>query len=181
MKYQDKINIYKNQVIESINRTKEQYIYDFAKKIVDTKNTNGNIFVFGNGANENIATHFSLDLINRYKLNVKTYNEPSYITALSNDYGFEKWIENTINNYASENDLIILLSSSGESKNIINAALSAQKKNCFIITLSGFSKNNKLYGCGNLNHCTESNSYNVIELNHHYVLLSVVELIKELL
>ena len=71
------------------------------------------------------------------------FNESDLITCFSNDYGYENWMKEAVNFYGDKGDVIILISSSGQSKNIINAANEA-KKFSNIITFTGFKKDNPL-------------------------------------
>ena len=77
-----------------------------------------------------------------------------------------------------KDDVIILISSSGKSKNIINAAKYAKKNNIYLVTLTGFKKNNPVSKLGNQNLWINSTEYNVIEMVHHIWLLSIVDLIQ---
>ena len=73
--------------------------------------------------------------------------------------------------------LLICISSSGESKNIINGAKFAKKMGCEIITLTGFDKKNKVRKIGHINLWLNSKNYNLIEMTHHIWLLSIVDFI----
>ena len=78
-----------------------------------------------------------------------------------------------------KNDYLILISSSGESKNIINAAKYARKKKLFLITFSGMKKNNSLSSLGNLNFWINSKKYNTIENSHQILLTLAVDIISK--
>ena len=77
--------------------------------------------------------------------------------------------------YAKDSDIVILVSSSGKSKNILNAAKFCKKKRISLITLSGFSKSNPLRKAGKYNFYVNSKNYNVVEVTHLTILLSVIE------
>ena len=68
-----------------------------------------------------------------YKNKILSFDNSAHITCFSNDYGFDKWIVETIKNCADKNDLVILLSASGNSQNMINAAKFLNKKRLIII------------------------------------------------
>ena len=72
---------------------------------------------------------------------------------------------------------MILISSSGTSKNILNAAHYCKYNKINLITLSGFNKNNPLNKLGNINFHIDSNEYNFIEMSHHIILLALVDII----
>ena len=149
------------------------------KKIFETlKKTKKKILVFGNGGSAAIASHFSVDITKNAKIKCSNYNESDLITCFSNDFGYEKWIEKTIDFYGEKGDVLVVISSSGNSKNIINGCKSAKKRKFkSIITLSGFYGKNKLYKLGNVNFAVNSKSYNLIENTHQILLLSLVDLI----
>ena len=99
------------------------------------------------------------------------------ITCFSNDYGYENWVSKALDFYGDEGDLVILISSSGNSKNIINAAIKAAEKGIGIITFTGFSKDNSLKSLGNVNFWVDSKAYNVVENTHQIWLLTICDLI----
>ena len=100
----------------------------------------------------------------------------NFLTCFSNDYGYENWVEEALETYADKDDLLILISSSGESLNILKGAKQAKEMGLPIVTLSGFSENN-LRKYGDINFWVDSNSYNIIEMTHHIWLVAVVDYI----
>ncbi len=143
-----------------------------------TKKKNKKGIIFGNGGSAAIASHFSVDLTKNAKVRCVNFNESDLLTCFSNDFGYEHWVEKSIDYYADEGDVIVLISASGESKNMINAVKAAKSKNIKnIITLTGNSKNNSLSKLGSINFWVDSKAYNHIENVHQVLLLSVVDLI----
>ena len=145
---------------------------EIVKKIIDVKNilieskkNNKKVFIFGNGGSAAIANHVSVDLTKNANIRCVSYNDADLITCFSNDYGYE-------------NDVLILISSSGESKNVINACNAAKnKKISKIITFTGHNKNNSLYGLGDINFWINSKAYNFVENTHQVWLLTICDLI----
>ena len=84
-----------------------------------------------------------------------------------------------LNHYANVGDIVILISSSGQSKNMLIGAEFAKSIGSTVITLSGFSSDNPLRKLGDINLWSDSKSYNVVEMTHHIWLLSVVDYIIE--
>lgn len=147
--------------------------------ILRAKKNNAKIFIFGNGGSAAIASHVSVDFTKNIKVKTLNFNEDSIITCFSNDYGYERWVAKCIEFYAEKKDIIILISSSGKSKNMINACKAAKKmKISKIITLTGSRKNNPLSKLGNINLWVDSNVYNHVENIHQIWLLSICDLIK---
>ena len=136
------------------------------------------ILIFGNGGSAAIASHFSVDLTKNAKIRCHNYNEADLITCFSNDYGYEHWVSKAIEFYGDSGDVLILISSSGTSQNIINACKAAKiKKFSSIITLTGFNGKGQVSKLGNINFKVNSKSYNHIENTHQVILLSLVDLI----
>ena len=79
--------------------------------------------------------------------------------------------------YGDEGDILILISSSGSSANVVNAAKRAKELNIGVITFSGFKNNNPLRNLGDINFWVDSKAYNIIEMTHHIWLLSIVDYI----
>ena len=145
--------------------------------IIKAKKTNSRVLIFGNGGSAAIASHVSVDLTKNVKVKAINFNEADLITCFSNDYGYEFWAEKALEFFADKDDLVVLISSSGQSKNIINAALKAKEMSLGIITLSGFSKDNPLRSMGDINLWVDSKHYNTVENVHQAWLLSVVDYI----
>lgn len=133
------------------------------------------VLIFGNGGSAAIASHFSTDLIRAVKVKGINFNEASLITCFANDFGYEEWVSETIKGFAEPKDLVILISSSGNSLNMVNAAHECNSRNLELVTFSGFSKSNKLRKLGNLNFWVDSNNYNVVENAHQTWLLAAIE------
>lgn len=147
-------------------------------KILETKNNSGKIIIVGNGGSAAISSHFSVDLTKNAKIRSINFNESDLITCFSNDYGFENWISEALKFYADKNDLLILISSSGKSQNMLNAADTAKNMNLNnVVTFTGFEQENPLSKKGHLNFWVNSSAYNFIENIHQVWLLSVVDLI----
>ena len=101
----------------------------FIKKLKNVRSNKKKLFLAGNGGSSSIASHVAVDFLKNSRMVAQTFNEYNLITCFSNDYGYEKWLEKAISFYCKKDDCLVLISSSGESKNIINAAKYARKKN----------------------------------------------------
>ena len=147
--------------------------------LLNIKKKNKKVLIFGNGGSAAIQSHVSVDLTKNTKIKVFNFNEADLLTCFSNDYGYEKWVEKTIDFYADSGDVVILISSSGKSQNMLNACkASRRKKISKIITFTGDKKNNPLSKLGDINLWVDSNIYNHIENTHQIWLLSICDLIK---
>jgi D-sedoheptulose 7-phosphate isomerase len=160
-----------SQIINDIDNNKIKS----ATKIILKKKKNNKIILAGNGASATISSHVAVDLTKSAKIRAVNFNEAGLLTCFSNDYGYENWLKKALEFYSIPGDIVILISSSGNSKNIINAAKISKKLNLQLITLSGFSKNNKLRNKGIINFHINSNNYNIVESAHLLILLQIVE------
>jgi D-sedoheptulose 7-phosphate isomerase len=129
--------------------------------------------VMGNGASASIASHISTDLTKGAGIRTTNFNDANLITALGNDFGYEKWMGKALEMYADKDDVAILVSSSGTSPNVVFAANTARTIGMKVVTLSGFSENNPLKLSGDLNLWVNSKAYNIIE-NVHMIWLTAV-------
>jgi D-sedoheptulose 7-phosphate isomerase len=158
----------------------DKYDYnEITKLLKKLKNFKKKIIIFGNGGSANIANHIANDLTNASKITAISFSDVGIITCFINDYGFENWVSKAIEYHYKKGDIIILISSSGMSMNMIKAALKCKKEKKYLVTLSGFSKNNKLYKFGDCRFHVNSKSYNYIELAHMQLLMSIVDLTKK--
>jgi D-sedoheptulose 7-phosphate isomerase len=176
------IKNYSNQFINLLKSSNTLSIYEklieVKKILIKKKNNNKKIFIAGNGGSSSIANHFSVDLTKNAKINCFNFNETNLITCFANDYGYENWISEAIKFYAQKNDCLILISSSGSSKNVINAARTGKKIGIKpIITFTGHKKNNELKSYGDVNFWVDSIAYNFVENIHQIWLLSLVDMI----
>jgi len=163
----------------SINKEIELKINFFSNLLKKVNKNKGKIVLFGNGGSASIASHVAIDLTKNANIKSLCFNESSHITCLANDFGYENWIQKSIEFHCEKNDLVVLISSSGGSPNMIKAAKFCIQKKIRLVTFTGKSKRNKLK-LGNpngLNFWVNSYAYNHIELTHLFWLLSCVDTI----
>ena len=131
------------------------------------------IIVNGNGGSAAIASHMQNDLCKAVGVRSIVFNEAPLLSALSNDLSYAAAFEVLIDLWAEEGDVLIAISSSGQSENIIRAADAARNKGCSVITLSGFKSNNPLRNRGIINFYVPVENYGFVELGHsiltHYI------------
>ena len=141
----------------------------------EIQNKKNRIYIVGNGGSAAIASHTAIDFLKNGNIPATAFNDASLLTCISNDIGFEDVFAKPIEMLAREGDLVICISSSGNSANIVKAANTAKEKNCFVITLSGFEINNKLKPIGNINFFVPSFSYGFLEIIHQYILHCILD------
>ena len=162
-----------NEILDNVDSNLIEKSVKIINKIIKQ---NKRIFIIGNGGSASIASHVSVDFAKVARVRSSTFNNSNLITCFANDYKYENWVAEAIKAYCDNKDLIILISSSGISKNIVNAAKYCHKNKMNLITLSGFNKNNPLSKLGLVNFYINSKNYNFIEMSHHIILLSIVDI-----
>lgn len=167
-------NLYKSSVFsEEIN---EKLLT--VKSLWEGAQSKGKKVIFcGNGGSAAMASHCSVDLTKNAGVRAINFNEADLITCFANDYGYEQWTSKALEFYADEGDVVVLISSSGNSLNIVNAAQYAIDKGLSLVTLSGFDEGNKLNQIESVNLWVDSKAYNIIEMTHHIWLLAIVDII----
>lgn len=133
------------------------------------------VMFIGNGGSASIASHISTDFLKNAKIPSMAFNDSSLITCLSNDLGYEHVFEKPIEMLAKKGDILFAVSSSGKSKNILNAVQKAKARGCFVVTFSGFSKGNPLRKLGDINFYVPSSSYGFVEIIHLVICHCIVE------
>lgn len=176
MDYNNYFKEYSNSITNLLNQVNPSLIKESVDLIRKTKNNNKKIYIIGNGGSASIASHVSVDLAKAARVPSSTFNNANLITCFANDYDYENWVTEAIKAYTDKDDIIILISSSGTSKNIVNAAKYCKENKIELITLSGFKDNNPLSNLGNVNFHVKSTDYNFIEMSHHIILLSIVDI-----
>ena len=114
-----------------------------------------------------MASHLSQDLLNRCGVRSLTFNDPALITCMANDYGYRDVFTRPLTTLAQEGDVLVAVSSSGMSDNIVGAVEAALGKGLEVVTLSAFSASNRLRGlAATLSFHTPTANYGQAELAH---------------
>ncbi len=150
----------------------------FGHLLQKTANNKGKVFVIGNGGSAGIASHFATDLLKGLNIPALTLFDSNIMTCLSNDYGYERVFSVPLERLMKKEDLLVAISSSGQSLNILNAAEVAQEKKASLITLSGFLSDNPLREMGDLNIWINAEDYGLVETGHFFILHTIVDLWK---
>ena len=164
------------QKIDDGNRSIDYLELTLVSEMINKVNKDGGtIYIVGNGGSAAIANHAAIDFTKAANIPATTFNESSLLTCFANDYGYEHWVEKALEFYTKKNDMVILISSSGQSKNIINGARKAKEMGLALITFSGFSSQNPLRELGDVNLWIDSSKYNIVEIVHQNWILSIID------
>ena len=137
---------------------------------IDVRKKKRSIYLLGNGASASMASHFAADLAKNAHLHTEVFSDLSLITAISNDMGYEWIFAEPLRRRAKKGDMLVAISSSGTSNNILYAAKVAQKIGLKIITLSAMSPKNPLRSKGVLNAYVPAQTYGYAETCHAAIL-----------
>ncbi len=166
------INTYNNFYNIYFNSSEFNEVFNRA---MDLLNETKKIFFIGNGGSNSICSHMMQDFAKIAKFQTYSFSNPSLITCFSNDFGYENAISEWLEIHFDKNDLLVAISSSGNSQNIINAVEKAHAKFGKVITLSGFKEDNNLRFLGNENFFLNIENYGVVECFHQVILHAMLD------
>ena len=156
-------------VVESIIAMRDE--------LEQVRTNEGKVILAGNGASASIASHFALDYTKQGNVRAVSFNDAALITAYGNDHGYEQWVSKALEHHADRGDLVVLISSSGSSANMVEAAKTARAMGVKIATFTGFASANPLRDLGDINFWLDSRAYNIIESTHAFWLGAVCDLL----
>lgn len=135
------------------------------------------LMFIGNGASASISSHMAVDFWKHGGIKATAFNDPSQLTCVSNDYGYERVFAEPIEMFSDVGDILIAISSSGASANILRAVETAKSIGVKIVTLSGFSKDNPLRKHGDLNFYVPADRYSHVEIMHHSIFHYLLDIV----
>ena len=139
--------------------------------------THSRIIILGNGGSNSVASHVSQDYMKFHHKKVSILSDPSMITMLTNDFGYDWAYQKFLEYYVEEDTLVIIMSSGGESTNMINCMNWCEENKVSYGVLTGFDPNNtiKTQSKNSLwNYHIWSTDYGVVECVHQIFLHGVI-------
>jgi D-sedoheptulose 7-phosphate isomerase len=134
--------------------------------IVTQTSLGGKVIFIGNGGSAAIASHQAVDYWKNGGMRAMAFNDSSLLTCISNDFGYAHVFAKPVEMFAEPGDILVAISSSGRSENILLAVQAARRKGCKVITMSGFSPETPLRLLGDVNFYVPSDSYGYVEIAH---------------
>jgi len=131
-----------------------------------THDSDKKIMFVGNGGSAGIASHLAIDFSKNGGLRSLAFNDSSALTCLGNDLGYQNVFAKQLEFHARPGDLLIAISSSGRSPNILAAVKMARARDCKVVTFSGFTEDNELRKTGDINFFVRSREYGFVEVSH---------------
>ena len=159
------------------NSRDDQSLLKLRDIILQINKDQGKLIFIGNGASASLSSHAATDFTKQAKVKAIAFNDHNLITALSNDFGYENWVEKAIEYYASTKDLIIFISVSGNSPNLINGIRFAKQKSIATASLTGSNQKNFLKMNSDCSLWVNSKAYNIVESIHTIWLTLIIDLL----
>ena len=145
----------------------EEGVAGACRIIVESTSSDGTVMFIGNGGSSAISSHMTIDFWKNGGMKAFAFNDTAQLTCLGNDFGYKHVFEKPIEMFAQKGDVLIAISSSGKSPNILAGVEAARKRGCAVITMSGFSSDNPLRSAGDINFYLPSSNYGPVEILHH--------------
>lgn len=142
------------------------------------KTNNSQVFFIGNGGSAGIAEHMTTDFMKNAGIGARSMFSSTVLTCFGNDYTYKEIFSKQLELLAQKQDILVAISSSGNSLNIINAIEAMRKKGGKIITFTGFKEDNKVKGMGDYNIYVPIEEYGIVETIHQAILQQVVDELK---
>ncbi len=153
----------------------QQPIEPAVEMIREAKEEYNTVFFIGNGGSAAIAAHMAADFAKAAKVRTRCFNDAPSITAIANDVNFKEVFASQIDLHAEPHDVLVAISSSGKSGNILFAIAAARKLDMQVITLSGFEPDNPLRSSGDINFYVKSDQYGLVEVTHHAICHAILD------
>lgn len=171
------LSLYKEQFAAYFNTAEAEQQIAAAIELINKKVKR--IFFVGNGGSNAICSHMMEDFAKIGGYPTFSFSDATLITCFANDYGYENAMAEWMRLHFTKDDLLVAISSSGESKNILNAAAFAKNKDGYIITLSGFKEGNSLSKKGDINFHIGISNYGIVECYHQVILHIILDSLNE--
>jgi D-sedoheptulose 7-phosphate isomerase len=145
-------------------------------RLIKLRESKRKLFFFGNGASAAFANHMALDFSKNGKIPAKSLSDSALLTALSNDYSYDSaMVEFLKIEDVSKDDMVITISSSGNSPNIVNVLQFCKENNIPTLALSGLKESNKSIAIANYSIYVPMKTYGIVECLHQVFLHSILD------
>jgi len=153
------------------------WIGAYADLARDIRDKGAKMMFAGNGASASIAEHGAVDFTKQGGVRGITFHDPNLMTCFANDFGYDHWVAKALEHYADPGDAVVLISTSGESASVVNAAHKARDMGLKVVTFTGRHEGNTLKSLGDVNFWVPSHAYNLVENLHAIWLTATIDLI----
>ena len=183
------LDAYTEELVDVLKRTEfgngdDSCTYEDGIKIIvdiftDKKRSGAKVYFIGNGGSAAIASHMTADFMKNGGMNTVSLCDNAVTTCMGNDYGYEYVFSKPLSFLANSGDLLVAISSSGKSQNIINSIEVAVEKGVDVVSLTGFDDDNPARDMADVSVYVPSHKYGIVESIHNLILQEIVDLIME--
>lgn len=149
----------------------------FAELARATRDRGAKLIFAGNGASASLAEHGAVDFTKQGGVRGVTFHDPNLITCFANDFGYDRWMAEALKRYADPGDAVVLISVSGASPSVVNAAREARERGLAVVAFTGRAPDNALRRLGDIDFYAPSDAYNVVENVHAVWLTATIDLL----
>lgn len=139
------------------------------------KSSRRGVYICGNGGSAGIAQHMTADYLKNGGIFTHSLFGQTTLTCLSNDLSYDYVFSKQLELMAKEGELLVAISSSGESENIIKAIQTIRRFDGTVVTLTGFKENNRIRSMGDWNIYVPIEHYGIVESIHNIILQQIVD------
>jgi len=136
----------------------------------EVKHANATMYFVGNGASAMMSSHMAADASKNGGFRSQAFNDTALMTAVSNDIAYEECFASPLRRFADRGDILVTISSSGDSPNIIRSIEAGRELGLYIITLTGMKPGNRSRRMGDLNFYIPAVTYGQVEVSHQAIL-----------
>lgn len=158
-----------------INDEVKARIAEFAALALEVRASGRKMIFSGNGASASISEHGAVDFTKQGGVRGITFHDPNLMTCFANDFGFDHWVAKALEHYGDPGDVVVLISTSGRSPSVVNAAHAARRLGMKVVTFTGRDADNPLKMASDLSFYVPSNAYNIVENLHSVWLTATVD------
>ncbi len=158
-----------------VNDEVKARIAAFAGIATGVRDTKAKLMFAGNGASASISEHGAVDFTKQGRVRAVTFHDPNLMTCFANDYGYDHWMAKAIEHYADPGDVAVLISTSGRSPSVVNAAQAARKMGLKVVSFTGRDADNPLKAASDLAFWVPSHAYNIVENLHSVWLTATID------
>lgn len=150
-------------------------IHEFSELAIGLRESGNKLMLFGNGASATLAAHVALDFTKQGKVRAQTCHDAAIMTAFSNDFTYDRWMAEAVKHYADPGDAIVLISVSGTSPSVVEAAREAKARDMKVVAFTGRDPKNPTAELADISFFVDSHAYNLVECIHGIWLTTAID------
>lgn len=159
----------------ALDQSIEPALMDFVNRVKRVKDAGGKLMFGGNGASASLAGHGASDFTKQGGVRGVTFHDPGLMTCFANDFGYDHWLARAFEHYADDGDIAVLISVSGESPSVVNAAHYARERGMQVVSFTGRAADNTLKQASDVAFHVASDAYNIVECIHGIWLTAAID------